>query len=635
MAIMVPDSCPSRATAGEKRLFGLIRDILPDNFTAWYEPVVQGRYPDFTILADDFGLLVLEVKGWYPRQLVRVDDQRVELHFAEDGQVRVARARNPIRQVRDYAFALMDELRRHSLLLNQEGDHQGNLRFPCGYGVLLTNINRNQLDEAGLSDVFPPDRVICRDELTALEVAQEDRTTIRRLVKLFGPGQFTFEPLTLDQLKTIHGVVHKEVVVKATPATPASVAEGEKVPEGAVVLEVLDRKQEQVARSLGEGHRVFFGVAGSGKTVLLMARARLIAGQDAGKRVLVLCFNRSLAAYLSDQATAERNIEVRTFHSWASQRTGLRSRDGESFEAYEQRLVAALLSSRGWSDAEQYDAIVIDEAHDFDPDWFRCCTAALRDPLSGDLLIAVDGAQSLYGRPRSFTWKGVGVNAMGRSRRLARNYRNTREILDFAWEVAQSPSPEDDTTETHVRIQPEKAVRSGPMPIYRAAANPAEEHAAIGRLVQHFKDSGIAEREIAVLYPRKGRERIDALFATLKRGGDVCWITNDLDPTARDQFMSRPGVRLSTIHSAKGLEYRAVILSSLDQLPSSYQPDEVRDGNLLYVGLTRAMEHLAVTWSGRSAFTERVRKSDRALPWTDPSFSEQTGAVAVKADISR
>jgi len=68
MAIMIPDSCPTKASQGEKRLYKLFQDLLPDNFSAWYEPVVQGRYPDFTLLADTFGLLVLEVKGWYPKQ---------------------------------------------------------------------------------------------------------------------------------------------------------------------------------------------------------------------------------------------------------------------------------------------------------------------------------------------------------------------------------------------------------------------------------------------------------------------------------------------------------------------------------------------------------------------------------------
>ena len=615
MAIMIPDSCPTKASQGEKRLYKLFQDLLPDNFSAWYEPVVQGRYPDFTLLADTFGLLVLEVKGWYPKQIAKATDQDVELSLAEDGRTHVERHKNPIRQVREYAFALMDLLKQHPLLRNAEGEHQGRLAFPCGYGVLFTNITRAQLDEAALSAVFPPEKVLCRDELLALEEAQDDRQTIRRLEQLF-PARFRFDPLTEDQLKTIHGVVHKEVVVKAVPAKVSSVPKGQVLPEESVVLEVLDRRQEQVARSLGDGHRVFFGVAGSGKTVLLMARAKLIAAQDPGKRVLVLCYNRSLAAYLGAQLATDasfRNIEVRTFHSWAARMTGLTSYPNEPFEAYEKRLVARLLETQGGPGTDTYDAILIDEAHDFDPDWFRCCTRALRDPEAGDLLVAVDGAQSLYGRPRSFTWKGMGINAVGRSRRLGRNYRNTREILEFAWEVAQAPVAADEQTETHIRVEPTEAVRNGPKPGYRACEGIRDEYATVARLVEHYKGMGIPERDIAVLYPRKEGKRIDGLFAALKQAGEVCWLTNELDPTARDAFMTRPGVRLTTIHSAKGLEFPVVILTALDQLPHPRQRDESADGNLFYVGLTRAEDHLVVTWSRRSAFTERVLHSTKAV----------------------
>src|SRR3954451_6904566 len=110
MAIMIPDSCPGGATPGEKRLFKMMRDILPDNFTAWYEPVVRGRYPDFTLLADDFGLLVLEVKGWYPGRILKATDRDVELLRTEGGRPQVEVQANPIRQVRDYLFGLIDEL---------------------------------------------------------------------------------------------------------------------------------------------------------------------------------------------------------------------------------------------------------------------------------------------------------------------------------------------------------------------------------------------------------------------------------------------------------------------------------------------------------------------------------------------
>jgi hypothetical protein len=182
--------------------------------------------------------------------------------------------------------------------------------------VLFTNIARTQFDEAGLSAVFPPERAICRDELAALEGAG-DREAIRRLGRLF-PAPFAFDPLTEDQLRTIKGVIHKEVAVRARPATRESVPGDRPLPEGAVALDVLDARQEQVARSLGEGHHVFFGVAGSGKTVLLLARARLIARQDPSRRVLVLCYNRALAAHLADQVSGDpglANAEVRPFLS--------------------------------------------------------------------------------------------------------------------------------------------------------------------------------------------------------------------------------------------------------------------------------------------------------------------------------
>jgi Nuclease-related domain len=127
MAIMIPGSCPSKATAGEKRTFGLLRDGLPDHFTAWYEPVVAGRYPDFCLIADDFGLLMLEVKGWYASQIAHANDHEIELHKFEGDQTRVEVHKHPIRQVREYLFGLVDHLARpeHAILLRHEGEHRG------------------------------------------------------------------------------------------------------------------------------------------------------------------------------------------------------------------------------------------------------------------------------------------------------------------------------------------------------------------------------------------------------------------------------------------------------------------------------------------------------------------------------
>ena len=115
--------------------------------------------------------------------------------------------------------------------------------------------------------------------------------------------------------------------MKRRPATAAAVPAGPTPPPGAVTLEVLDAQQEQAARSLGSGHHVLFGIAGSGKTVLLLARARLLAGRESGRRVLFLCYNKALAADLTARLADDpslRGVEIRHFHSWAARMTGLR-----------------------------------------------------------------------------------------------------------------------------------------------------------------------------------------------------------------------------------------------------------------------------------------------------------------------
>ncbi len=166
-----------------------------------------------------------------------------------------------------------------------------------------------------------------------------------------------------------------EIVVRRRPATPGSVPAGQPLLPGSVALEVLDAQQEQAARSPSTGHHVVFGIAGSGKTVMLLARARMLAVRDPTAKILLLCFNKALAAALDAQLDgddARRRVEVRHFDSWVVARTRLRKPAEETWEAFRGRMVDAILRAPElWPDSERYDAVLIDEAHDFEPDWFR------------------------------------------------------------------------------------------------------------------------------------------------------------------------------------------------------------------------------------------------------------------------
>ena len=216
---------------------------------------------------------------------------------------------------------------------------------------------------------------------------------------------------------------------------------------------VLDLRQERNAHSLGEGHRIVYGVAGSGKTVLLIARANLIA-QDQNKRVLILCFNRALAVYLREVFGQSANVTCLHFHEWA-RRHGVQFTQNEDEEAFGERLLRRLQRSEG--EAHQYDAVFVDEAQDFAQSWFLCAKLALKEPDDGDLLIVGDGSQSLY-RRRKFTWREAGVNALGRTINtrfdLDKNYRNTREIMKLAAEFVSTEGETNDPEDSLQIIRP-------------------------------------------------------------------------------------------------------------------------------------------------------------------------------------
>src|SRR5690606_20636686 len=84
--------------------------------------------------------------------------------------------------------------------------------------------------------------------------------------------------------------------------------------------------------------------------------------------------------------------------------------------------------------APSYRAVLVDEAQDFDTETLEFCVNLLgsRALDEQDLVIVADSAQNIF--RKNFKWKDAGVQAQGRTRILRVNYRNTRQILEFAHE---------------------------------------------------------------------------------------------------------------------------------------------------------------------------------------------------------
>ncbi|CAD5988608.1 DNA helicase (plasmid) [Planktothrix tepida] len=601
MALIVPDAVPSKASSGEKRVFKILRDELPDDCLVWYEPNVKGLYPDFIILSPTLGLLILEVKGWSAKQILRASDQFFEIQ-QDDGKRESQQS--PLRQAKSYQDALIQKLKGYSILTQDDGDYQGKLAFPVGVGAILTNITEAQARDENIYPLLEKPQAVYRDELLDWDGIGE-RTLLKRLSDMF-TVRFKFMALADDQISTIKGIIHPEVSIRTEPAKPTSVPKGIVLKPDATIIKTLDIKQEQLARSINSGHRLFCGVAGSGKTLILLSRAKALAHELFPKRILILCFNVTLAAYLRSLIEDDNNplyqerITVIHFHEWAKSILGglpnpRLFEDGDYDAEIGDRLLVAL---EELPLEQRWDAIFVDEAHTFAPSWFRCCVAALKSPEDGDLMIVSDGSQSLYQR-QQFSWKSVGIKAQGRTRKLNQNYRNTQEILSAAWNVVQSVSAQDDIDEDDVAfpiVEPRAALRTGQRPLLHLAANrQAEVESAIAQ-IQQLLTKGYESKDIAIIYRYKARheeEPFHVLTQQLEQLGMGCyWVTQD----KREYSNRRPGVRIITAKSSLGLEFKAVLILWVQQFGVGNEAEGRRE---LYVSMTRAQEELHLFGSGQ------------------------------------
>lgn len=592
---------------GERRFAQRLEEKLDDDYLVWCDIPIgpRRRHPDFLILHPSRGFLVIEVKDWKIETILEFDRMSVVLATAR-GPVREV---NPLEQARSYANELNALLQADPALRNPEGHpHAGKSIVPYGIGVVLANITRADFDMNGLGDIVPAHKVICRDEM--LE-SVDPETFQARLWAMFDAA-FRCR-LTLPQIDRFRYHVFPELRIAPTPSQAAlfeGVAAQDAIPD---LIRVMDLQQEQLARSLGEGHRVIHGVAGSGKTMILGYRCAHLA-RSLPKPVLVLCFNRALAARLHAsmvEKALDHRVTVRHFHGWCvdmlrAYHVPMPSEQGDAFvDALVPAVIGGVESNA--IPRAQYGAIMIDEGHDFEPEWFRLIVQML-DPSTNSLLLLYDDAQSIYGgdrRKKKFSFSSVGIEARGRTTVLKLNYRNTVEILAVARKFADDLFRSDESDEDGVPLlTPQSAGRRGPTPALVRCASFDAEIALIAEKIREAQARGRSLDDIAVICHRN--DQCDRVAQQLQRHGIPYRKTNARGKS--DLFEGAPSVKLLTMHSSKGLEFDLVCIPAICGLPRRVET-ALDDARLLYVAMTRALESLVITHHGTSVFVDRLRES--------------------------
>lgn len=590
-------------TSGERRFGERLLQKLEDDYLCWYNvPIGEKQfYPDFVLLNPHRGFLVLEVKDWKIDTIQHGDRYQVTLLTAA-GPVKSA---NPLEQARLNALRVETMLRGDPALRNPSAHAYPNkLIMPFGWGAVLANISRKQFDANNLGEIIEPSRVICQDEM--LESADSE-VFQKRLWDMFS---VTFPcKLTLPQIERVRWHMFPELRISGSLFGGGAAAKEIEIPD---LVKVMDTNQEQLARSLGEGHRVIHGVAGSGKSMILGFRCLHLA-RAMSKPILVLCYNVVLAARLK-QLLAERGagkqVSVRSFHEWCRDMLITYQVEKPKFDRRYGKYTADLVERTvrgvelGQIPRAQYGALLIDEGHDFEPEWFKLIVQMV-DPESNSVLVLYDDAQSIYskGKRPKFSFASVGIQAKGRTTILKLNYRNTLEILSVAKMFAEELlNPEEADDDSAPIIAPESAGRRGPMPELIRCGSALDEARLIAERIEDEGRQGRSLSDMAVLV--RYAPQADLIARQLDRLG-VSYRRGKGQDDKRQLFEGAPAVKIVTMHSSKGLEFGVTFIPKLCELAKSPE-DEADEARLLYVAMTRATERLVMTCVGESKFSKRV-----------------------------
>jgi hypothetical protein len=326
----------------------------------------------------------------------------------------------------------------------------------------------------------------------------------------------------------------------------------------------LTEQQAQVLDFLGERKRAeIHGVAGSGKTKLAMIRARRFA--DDGKSVLFVCFNSLLAEWLQAELPEEYTgrITIRNYHKlcaeWAKE-AGLvwPSAQGPGFwKSDAPRLFERALDLLD----RRFDAVVVDEAQDFETEWWDGLELVNVEMMDGLLFIFHDPAQRIFSdSPQSYP-------ALGEPFVLPVNCRNTERISKQCGDVIGKVIP----------VRPGSP--EGREPVIQKVGSGAAQAQAAEKQVKTWLHDGLKPNQIAVVTakrPEAGCLHGKANLASVP-------VTENLA-----QWRAGKAILVSTVGKFKGLEADAMVLTDVPPVGPNFRKEH------LYVAYSRAKHLLTV-----------------------------------------
>ena len=578
MAKMIPPQIDDAVlSSAERRVFDLLAtDPDTSGWTVFHSLGLARRAAgpygeiDFVVIVPGEGIICLEIKGG------RVSCENGIWRTLDRHENLVLLKKSPFMQARESMFAL------RSSIVDHFGKGSAESYCPTGLAVVFPDVSCPPI-----TPEFERSDVIDSEDLRRPISESIIRVVHSRLRELQprSSGRYPTSP----QCKAIQTylrpdfdlVVAKSVSLDRTEAKQMSLTE-----------EQYDRLDE-----LEDNSRCLFeGAAGTGKTLLALEYAR--RANRSGARVLFVCFNRLLGAWLKKQ-TEDTQIVTGTWHE-ILKRIIVDSNVGEEFLVHEQQalgdndlvtLFEELYPFYGEIALEEmptrFDVLVMDEGQDlFNQATLDLINRVIRGGLAGGKwgIFGDFTRQALYSSSSAPVEDLSSYSEHFVRAKLTLNCRNTRRIAENTAIIGGFDTP------------PFKLGKEAGMPVeHRYWRTASDLLKTLTKTIHRLGSDGVPVEDIMILSPRRLE---NSALATVERICDVPLVdcSRSLDTTQRC-------IKFSTIHSFKGLESRAVIIIDIEEVDDDWSQ------SLLYVGMSRAraLLILMIHEKARRSIDTRIR----------------------------
>lgn len=592
-------------TPGEKKVFQFFDEHLDLAWEIYIQPHLNGLRPDFVLLNPNVGIAVFEVKDWNLGSMhYWVEDrgggQSPILLAQKDGRRFSRQVDNPIEKIHQYKEEIFNL---YCPRLKQRSGYAaitGGVIFPYAIDARVKALFQKSLEYRNMHKAPAYNPVSGADPLESGDIEAVFPESYRKVSYQMN------EDLTRDFRNWLI-----EPDAASTQRRPIE----------------LDKNQRSYVMSRTDsGYRRIRGAAGSGKSLILAARAAELMGE--GKQVLVVTFNITLLHYLMDvsvrwptsRGKTRSDITWLNFHHWCKRICLQNDAEAEYstlwHNANPQQVLNETLPSLVIDVLERnaippkYDAILVDEGQDFRPEWWSALRKVCKP--GGEMLLVADATQDIYGTAGAWTdevMKGAGFS--GKWAELDVSYRMPRLALEKAAEFAEQYLPEAD------RILPKNdQIDMGLEPCdlrWVQASELIAEDVCTGELLRMIMDDGregYAFADVTFLC----NSRSVGLKVVKKIGSKGIRSVHTYDQDDQESrrqkvgfYMGDARVKATTLHSFKGWESRSLVIYIGERV-------SLKSLALLYTGLTRLKRHPQGSCLTVVCSSEELREYGRGWP---------------------